>query len=339
MKHFIGFLAFIFACLFLALFLRSHRETSRDARPVVRIFGPSSFVSQWGPGPWLKQAFEKNCDCRVEFVDGADASTLFQRLKSEARTGADLVIGLDQFDLEQASSLLEWKTPNVSQFDFDEKAKAGMVKNSFIPYDWGVLAFVLRQSEVSQLPHKFGDLLEAQWKGQIALEDPRTSSPGLQFLNWLIQLKGEDAAFEFLKVFNKQVKSYSVSWSMANGLFEKSQVKAYFSYMTSPIYFQDSNIVAVEFDEGHPVQYEYVGIPAICKNCDLAESFLSLVLSPQGQKIIMEKNYMFPVIKGVKEGTPFANIPPMKILPMSQLPSIADKERILKKWSNLRRME
>jgi thiamine transport system substrate-binding protein len=342
MKHFVGFLVFVFAGLFLALFLRNHRDSARDNRPILRVFGPSSFVSQWGPGPWLKQSFEKTCECRVEFVDGSDTAILFQRLKSESRNGADLVVGLDQFDLESALALFDWHTMNPGKVDFMDSVKPGMNRPQFIPYDWGVLAFVLRKSRAQQLPNKLDDLLDPQWRGQISMEDPRTSTPGLQFLSWLIQLRGEAAAFDFLKAFNHQVKTYAVSWSTSYGLFSKDQVKTVFSYTTSPVFHlveeKDSDVVAVEFGEGHPLQFEYMGIPSLCKNCELAETFAALILSPAGQKIIMEKNYMFPAVTGVTEGTPFANIPPFKTLPMVNL-SIAERERLLKKWSSLRRME
>lgn len=342
MRHFITFMAVIFAGLFLALFFKEKRDPSRDQRPVVRIFGPSSFISQWGPGPWLKQAFEKSCDCRLEYIDGADSTILFQRLKSESKTGADLVVGLDQFDLEQAASLFEWKTINLPTIEFDEAVKPAQANTPFVPYDWGVLAFVMRQSQLTQLPRNLDDLLAPAWKGQISIQDPRTSTPGMQFLFWLIQVKGEEAAFEFLKAFNKQVKAYSVSWSSAYGLFTRGQAKTAFSYVTSPLFHlieeKDSDVIAAEFQEGHPLQYEFMGVPSLCKQCELAEKFVALILSEEGQKIIMEKNYMFPVVKAVREGTPFANVPPLKSYPIN-IPKLSERERILKRWSALRRLE
>jgi thiamine transport system substrate-binding protein len=95
--------------------------------------------------------------------------------------------------------------------------------------------------------------------------------------------------------------------------------------------------VALELTEGHPVQIEFAGIPATCKNCELAEKFLALLLSPEGQKIVMEKNYMFPAIQGVRADTPFAAVPKFKASDMHVLPTIADRERILKKWAAQRR--
>lgn len=342
MRHFLSFIAIIFAGLFVALFFKERRDPSRDTRPVVRVFGPSSFISQWGPGPWLKQIFEKSCECRLEYVDGADSTILFQRLKSESRTGADVVVGLDQFDLEQASQLFEWKPLQKPSVEFDENVASALNLPTFLPYDWGVLAFVMRKSQLTQLPQTLDDFLGPAWKGQISMQDPRTSTPGMQFLFWLIQLKGEEGAFEYLKAFNKQVKAYSVSWSSAYGLFTKGQTKTAFSYVTSPIYHmveeKDTDVIAAEFQEGHPLQFEFVGVPSICKQCELGEKFVALLMSPEGQKIIMEKNYMFPVIKSVREGTAFAQIPPVKSFPIN-IPKINDRERILKRWSALRRLE
>ena len=169
------------------------------------------------------------------------------------------------------------------------------------------------------------------------------SSPGLQFLLWLIQIKGEEKAFEFLKAFNQQLHSYAPSWSTAYGLFQKAQALSTYSYVTSPIYHliedKSMDVVALELEEGHPAQFELGGVPATCKNCELGEKFMELVLSPEGQKIIMEKNFMFPVVRGVKDETPFATIPNYQIVELSVLPNVSDRERILKKWSALRRGE
>ena len=343
MKHFLSFLGAVFFGLFVALFFKNSHDSAKDAKPVLRVFASSSFIAQWGPGPWLRNQFEQTCNCRIEFFDGADSTILMQRLKSESHQGADVVLGLDQFDLEQAQNGFEWRKVKLPELNFEEEVKQAQTQPEFVPYDWGVLSFVFRKSELSQFPKNLNDMLNPEWKNKISMEDPRTSSPGLQFLLWLIQIKGEDGAFQYLKKFNTQVKAYSTSWSMAYGLFAKNQATSVFSYVTSPVYHKieekNADVVAVELQEGHPLQFEFMGIPASCKQCELAEKFVNLVLSPEGQKVIMEKNYMFPVVQGVKEGTVFADVPPSKTLPLGVIPNSVERERLLKKWSALRRME
>lgn len=344
MKHFVVFIILVFAGLFTALFWKNNQDPNKDFRPTLRVYANTSFIKQWGPGPWLKEKFEATCGCRVEFLDASDSQTLIQRLKTESRTNnADVVLGFDQYDLEQAQKHLEWKEIKIDKYDFQDQVKSTLNKSNLVPYDWGVIAFMARPSELKQLPHSLDDLLLPTFKDQISLQDPRTSSAGLQFLLWLIQVKGEEQALQYLQKFNPQVRAYGSSWSMSYGLFQKGQVKLTLSYATSPVYHiveeKNKDIVALEFNEGHPIQYEYIGIPATCKNCDLAEKFVEVILSPEGQKVIMEKNYMFPVIKGVKDDTVFAQVPNYKILDMNVIPTAAERERILKRWSLIRRAE
>lgn len=344
MKNFIFFVAAIFSALLIADFVRKNGGTPKDTRPALRVFASSSFISQWGPGPQVKEAFEKVCDCVVEYHNNADSTILVQNIKSEARTGGvDVALGFDQFDLEMATQAIEWRKVTIDDSVLEDHARATLQRTNLIPYDWSLLSFVFRMTEWKELPKNLDDLLKPEYKNQIAMEDPRTSSPGLQFLLWLIQIKGEEKAFEFLKSFNAQLHSYAPSWSAAYGLFQKGIAKSTFSYVTSPIYHvvEDKNrdVVAAQLEEGHPIQYEFVGIPTTCKNCDLANRFVSFMLTPESQKIIMEKNYMFPVVKGVTEGTLFAEIPKYKSADVSVIPTVADRERILKKWAALRRGE
>jgi thiamine transport system substrate-binding protein len=139
----------------------------------------------------------------------------------------------------------------------------------------------------------------------------------------------------------EQAHSFSPSWSTSYGLFTKKQTKLAFSYLTSPIYHEqeekNSNYVALKFKEPHPIQFEFVGIPEICKNCELAEQFVNMMLSNQGQKIIMEKNYMFPVMKGVREKTPFDIGSDVNVIPGFNIPKQEEIESWYKKWTNLRR--
>lgn len=343
MRHFLLFMALVFSGLFLALFMKNERDPARETKPVVRVFASSSFIAQWGPGPWLRNQFEQTCNCRIEFLDGADSTILLQRLKSETRQGADVVLGLDQFDLEAAKAGFEWNKINTDGLNFEPEPQAAIHEGIFVPFDWGVMSFVFRKSELAQFPRRLEDLLRPEFKGQISMQDPRTSSAGLQFLLWLIQVKGEEEAFQFLRRFNPQVKAYSTGWSMAYGLFTKGQALSVWSYVTSPLYHRveekNLDIVATEFEEGLPLQFEYVGIPSNCQQCELAGQFVALVLSPEGQKVIMEKNYMFPVIRGVRPGTVFAEVPPFRTLAPGPVPGQAERERLLRKWSALRRME
>lgn len=343
MKHFIIFMLVVFLGLFLAVINKSDSVKSLTGNvPTLRVFGYASFTGRYGPGPQLKETFEKTCQCKVEFIEGSDSGILLQRLKIEGETlGADLIIGLDQFDLEKALKEQKWRQLKLGRLDVYDPVKPALTNGFFVPFDWGIMAFVARKGELGHVPTTLDDLLSSELTRKISLQDPRTSSPGLQFLYWVLQSKGEQEGFIYLKNIMKQAHSFSPSWSTAYGLFTKKQTKLAFSYLTSPLYHEreekNTSYVALKFKEPHPVQFEYVGIPEICKNCDLAEQFINLMLSNPGQKIIMEKNYMFPVMKGIREKTPFDIGSDVNIVSDFNIPTQAQVEGWLKKWSELRR--
>jgi thiamine transport system substrate-binding protein len=308
MKNFLLFLATVYVALFLYLVNQKKATKTADDIPTLRVFASSSFSGATGPGVAFKEIFEKTCSCRVEYIEGSDSGILLQRLKIEGESlGADLMIGFDQYDLQKALSEQSWKQIDFSNLELDATLKQSLTNNFFIPYDWGILTFVGREKDLLFRPEKINDLLDTRLYRKIGLEDPRTSSPGLQFLFWIIKNKGEVEGFQFIQKMFDQAHSHSPSWATAYGLFLKKQFDIVFSYQTSPLYHQlvekDNGYTALQFKEPMQVQYEFAGIPSTCRQCELSAQFVNLMLSADGQKIIMEKNFMYPILKSVQKGT------------------------------------
>ena len=64
-----------------------------EEKPTLTVYTYDSFVSDWGPGPQIKAAFEAECDCTLEFVSAGDGAAVLSRLRLEgARTEAETAI-------------------------------------------------------------------------------------------------------------------------------------------------------------------------------------------------------------------------------------------------------
>ncbi|MCX7979163.1 MAG: thiamine ABC transporter substrate-binding protein, partial [Bdellovibrionaceae bacterium] len=249
---------------------------------------------------------------------------------------ADVVVGLDQYDISRATAELEWHEISVNGVEFDPAVRDFANMKFFVPYDWGPLAFMMRKGSLVE-PASLDDLLKPEYRGQIALQDPRTSSPGLQFLNWVMRVKGPIDGEKFLRSLLGSVHSISPSWSTSIGLYNQKKASIVFTYATSPLYYlieeNSRDHTALRFTEPHPVQIELVGIPKFCRECDLAESFVTFLLSPEGQSIIMKKNYMLPVVPSVRAGTSFQDIfVGVPTLPV-EVPTNSEVNDVLKRWS------
>lgn len=307
------------------------RDLSREdlVEEELRILSYSTFVSSTGPAPELVNEFEERCRCKVEFVTAGDAGLLLERLKlTQEQAQFDLVIGMDQFGAARAMEEWEWLLPEVLEAGKIQFAK--VIQSSelpfFVPFDYAPMTFIYRKNEVPQPPQVLKDFLDSRFKSSLSLQDPRSSSPGLQFLAWIQQTQGERTE-KFLEELRPSIHSVSPSWALSYGLFKKGQSKFVFSYLTSLAYHLgvegDDSYAALSLKNGHPIQVEYAAIPKGCDNCELAQEFLSFMLEKESQEVIASKNFMFPVVEGVSVPEAFTKLPSLKLLPLnSQTPSL-----------------
>ena len=248
MKQFILFIGTIFLGL-AAIYFNTDQVKSTTANTTLKVYASSSFVSKWGPGQDLAQLFEKQQGIKVDFIESSDLAMTLQKISFEGKNStADVVIGLDQFDLARTANKIKWLdliSDKVSEYASEIKEIS--TEKKFLAYDWSPMAFVARDGLTAAI-ESLDDLLKPEFKGKIALQDPRSSSPGLQFLIWVFETKGSEQGKEFLKKLNPQIHSYSAGWSTAYGLFKNKQADLVFSYVTSPIYHliedKDSNYIS-----------------------------------------------------------------------------------------------
>ena len=342
MKHFIFFIIFIFVGL--AVFHYQKDDSGKNIEDKkIHVYASSSFIAKWGPGPALKELFEKQNIFKVEFIESPDMTMTLQKIGFESENSqADVVIGLDQFDISRLAGKIKWK--NIDRYKTSTYVnEINLVANekTFVAYDWSPMSFVGRKTLKVNI-NSLKDLMVPELKNRIAFEDPRTSSPGLQLLVWIFETRPADDAVRLLKGMIAQSHSFSPSWSAAYGLFKNNQADLVFSYITSPIYHRveekDDQYLSVETQEPLPVQVEFAGIPANCKNCEAAEMFVNFMLTEEAQKIIMSKNYMLPVLDHVKEGTVFDALKVYKTLPVKFFEQ-SKLDKWINTWAEIRKNE
>ncbi|MDQ0137265.1 thiamine transport system substrate-binding protein [Neorhizobium galegae] len=263
------------------------------------VYTYESFISDWGPGPKVKEAFEKSCTCKLNFVGVADGVALLTRLKLEGKgTGADIALGLDTNLISEAKAtgLFEPHGLDASAV----KVPGNYSDDTFIPYDYGHFAVVYDTQAMTNPPKSLKELVEGDPAQKIVIEDPRTSTPGLGLLLWVKSVYGDKAPEAWAKL-RRRVLTVTPGWSEAYGLFTKGEVPMVFSYTTSPAYHmveeKTDRYQAASFSEGHYIQIEVAGLLKGAKDKNLAKQFLKFMVSPAFQDIIPTTNWMMPAAK------------------------------------------
>lgn len=268
--------------------------------PVLTIYTYDSFVSDWGPGPAVEKAFEAECGCDLQFVGAGDGAALLGRIKLEgARTKADIVLGLDTTLTADAAATGLFAEHSVSA-DYDLPVSWDDLR--FVPYDWGYFAFVKNADQAG--PTNFRDLADSDLK--IVIQDPRSSTPGLGLLMWVKTSYGDQAP-AIWEALSDNIVTVTKGWSEAYGLFLEGEADMVLSYTTSPAYHliaeEDASKAAAQFDEGHYMQIEVAGKLAGSDQQELADQFLSFMVSDAFQSLIPTTNWMYPAVMP-KDGMP-----------------------------------
>ena len=276
------------------------------AKDTLTVYTYDSFVAEWGPGPKVKEAFEKTCDCTVEWVAPGDAVAMLNRLKLEGKnTKADVVLGLDTNLTTEAvkTGLFAKHGMDVAQ----AKTPTPWTDDYFMPFDYGYFAVVYDSQTLKDPPTSLDELVNGDPTQKIILQDPRSSTPGLGFLLWMKQVYGDKAA-EAWKKLSPRILTVAPGWSEAYALFTKGEAPMVLSYTTSPAYHViaegTERYKAASFAEGHYMQVEVGGIVEGSQHKDLAQKFLSFMMQPGFQDQIPTNNWMFPA------GTTSAPLPP-----------------------------
>jgi len=284
----------------LLLVATSLLSTQAFAADTLTVYTYSSFTAKWGPGPKIKQAFEKECGCNLNLVALEDGVAILNRLRLEGKhSKADLVLGLDDALISEAkqSGLF---APHTTKLD-GIKVPGGWQDDTFVPYDYGYFAFVYNKDKLKDKlkapPKSLKELVERQ-DLKVIYQDPRTSTPGQGLMLWMKSVYGDQAPAAWTELAKKTV-TVTKGWSEAYGMFLDGEADMVLSYTSSPAYHliaeNKPQYQAAAFEEGHYRQVEVAAKLKSAKQGKLADQFLQFMISPAFQQEIPAGNWMYPV--------------------------------------------
>ena len=273
--------------------------STATAATTLNVYTYDSFVSEWGPGPQLKSAFEEQCGCTLNFIAVEDGVSILNRSRIEkSSTEADVLLGLDLGLIKETAELGLVQPHQVDTAVI--KADLNWQSNLFVPFDYGHFAFIYDSSKISAPASSLQQLVESN--ASVIYQDPRTSTPGQGMMLWMNGVFGEATAPAWTQLAS-HTETVTKGWWEAYSLFLEGGADYVLSYTTSPAYHQVAEGVdkykAAQFSEGHVAQVEVAAISAFTDKQQLANQFLQFLISPEAQAIIPVTNWMLPVIEGV----------------------------------------
>ncbi len=306
-----------------------------DRKPLI-IYTYDSFVSEWGPGPLIKNIWENNYNRELRFVSVDSAATLLTKIILEGSSSkADIVLGLDMNLLEEAKNSKLFLKHSMLGLENKLNIPIKWESKLFVPYNYGYFAFVYNNKLFENPPNSMNELIN-ETEARIVIQDPRTSTPGLGLLTWIKAIYGEKSKNAWEKL-NKKIVTVTKGWTDSYyNIFMAGEADMVLSYSTSPaahIMFEENyDISALNFKEGNYISVEFAGILNSSKNKPLAKKFLRFMLSEDFQSLLPSTNIMYPVIKIKNLPDSFKNIEIPKAIQLNPADINLNKEVWIKEW-------
>ncbi|NQY21270.1 MAG: thiamine ABC transporter substrate binding subunit [Campylobacteraceae bacterium] len=306
-----------------------------NEKPTLNVYTYDSFAASWGPGPKIKAAFEKKCNCILKFVPVSSSIATLRKIQLEGKkTKADVLLGLDTAIAQVAkeTNLFAPHGLDTSIIDLPNDFK----DDTFVPFDYSYFAFVYDENKLKNVPKSFEELVSMPEDFKIVIQDPRSSTPGLGLILWVKSVYG-DKASDYWKRLAPHILTITKGWSEAYGLFLKGEADMVLSYTTSPAYHMVAenkhNIKSAAFKKGHYAQIEVAAIVKSSKQKILAKEFLEFLYSKTFAEIIPTSNWSYPVIKGTKINKAFDKLhKPKEFILMDGKTVQENRKMIINEW-------
>jgi iron(III) transport system substrate-binding protein len=202
------------------------------------------------------------------------------------------------------------------------------------PLGMGTLVDELTKRNI-KAPATWTDLLNPAYKGLIQMPSPQSSGTALAVIMTLVQIYGENKAYEVMKAMNPNVQTYTQSGTGPAKSLAIGEAKIAIQF--TPAFLQ-------LIDEGYPVKVifptEGVGYesPAVsilqgAKNLESGKELADWIISRQGQETLgANKTFFFPVRKDVSAGKGLPKLSDIRLIEYDRIALAKDRNRLVDRW-------
>ena len=258
-------------------------------------------------------AFEQQHGVTVTFLQGGDANQVVNRaILSAGNPEADVLFGVDNLSYQRADEaevFCSFTASRSSEIPQDIRDQFGDTK-TVTPTDFGYVNLNLDRAAGLPAPTSFEELTDEGWRGKLVVEDPATSSPGLQFLASTVAHFGDGGWQDFWRdlrandvmVTNGWSDAYYTHFSHWGG--DRPLVVSYTTSPAAEFFFADPPVDLPPTLNVIPGplfrQVEAAGVLRGAEHPGLARAFIDHMLSKAFQSQIPSTMFVYPVIPDVE---------------------------------------
>ena len=290
-------------------------------------------------------AFEKATGIKV-LMTRKSSGEFYAQIKAEAANPRGDIwwggTGDPHLQAAEEGLTLEYKSPNMSQLQDWAVRQWEQSKGRTVGVYAGALGYSynieqLKKKNISE-PKCWSDLIKPAFKDEIQVANPNSSGTSYTMLATLVQIMGEDKAFDYLKALHKNVSQYKKSGAAparaaATG---ESLVGITFQHDAVVQAIQGANVKIVSPCEGTGYEIGSMSIIKGAKNLENAKKWCDWALTPEAQSIGAQNkvSYQVPSNKNASAPPQAPKFSEIKLInyDFAKYGSSAERTRLLAKW-------
>lgn len=267
---------------------------------------------QWCQG--MKQEFEAKYGITVNYVR-MSAGEAVARLQAEKDNPTfDIWWGgpIDSFVAAKEEGLLEaYDSPNMA--NITDPAKMKDADNFWAGVYVGTLGFATNTDWLAanpgvEAPKSWDDLLKPEFKGQIMVAHPSTSGTSYTAMATVLQLRGEEAGWEYLKQYAGQIAQFTKSGAAPAKFVGQGEAAVAIVFSHDIVNEIENNKMPLELtfpEEGTGYEIGGMAIVKGAKNMQAAKLWFDWALTPEAQALgPTYAAYQAPTVGGVELSHP-----------------------------------
>jgi len=239
----------------------------------------------------LGPAFQEATGIRLEFVRLSSSESL-ARLRAEAANPVfDVWFGGtgDPHLVAFNEGLTEFYEPEA----WDELLPGlrNAVGRTYIPLYTGAIGFVVNEAVLAEqgleIPREWNDLRDPGYKGLLAMPNPNTSGTAYTIIATLVQIYGEEEAFEILGDMHQNMAQYTRSGGAVGQLAGRGDVAVAVQFLHDGVAFAIQGYPVTNIAPRDGTGYEIGGLSLIANgpNPAAARTFIDWALTPEAQAL------------------------------------------------------
>jgi iron(III) transport system substrate-binding protein len=292
----------------------------------------------------IQTVYAKTTGVKVNMSLKGSGEALAQLVAEKANPKTDLWFGGTGDPHLQAAEqglTLEYKSPNVPQLHGWAQQQAAQSQYRTVGIYSGPLGFGYNSELIVKkklpVPKTWADLLNPAYKGEIQVANPASSGTAYTMVATLVQLMGEDKAFDYMKGLHKNISQYTRSGTGPIKAAARGETTISISFVHDGPgeKLQGFPIETITPADGTGAEIGSMSIIKGARNLEQAKKFYDWALTAQAQQFgAAARQFQLPSNKA----TPIdPNVPDFKKIKFidydyAKYGASAERKRLISKW-------